>query len=106
LCRETERHRDRETERHRDRDTKRDRDKNHLKTITVLTPMFVEKEEDKINKSIIVIGLVPMYSSLFLVCGFIIKMVGIQKFLFGLYLLIGTFAIPATMNLVYMSRDK
>jgi hypothetical protein len=40
------------------------------------------------------------------VCGFIIKMVGIHKFLFGVYLLIGTFAIPATMNLVYMSRDK
>ncbi len=68
--------------------------------------MFVEKEEDKINKSIIVIGLVPMYSSLFLVCGFIIKMVGIHKFLFGLYLLIGTFAIPATMKLVYKSRDE
>jgi hypothetical protein len=68
--------------------------------------MFVEKEEEQINKSIVVIGLVPMYSSLFLVCGFIIKMVGIHKFLFGVYLLIGTFAIPATMNLVYMSRDK
>ena len=68
--------------------------------------MFVEKEEEQINKSIVVISLVPMYSSLFLVCGFIIKMVGIHKFLFGVYLLIGTFAIPATMNLVYMSRDK
>ncbi len=68
--------------------------------------MFVEKEEDKIHKSIIVIGLVPMYSSLFLVCGFIIKMVGIHKFLFGVYLLIGTFAIPVTMKLVYKSRDE
>jgi hypothetical protein len=64
--------------------------------------MFVEKEEEQINKSIRVIGLVPV----FLVCGFIIKMVGIHKFLFGVYLLIGTFAIPATMNLVYMSRDE
>ena len=59
------------------------------------------KEEPKISKSAVVISLLPMYSSLFLISGFIIKMVGIHKFLFGLYLLIGVFAIPATINLVH-----
>ena len=59
------------------------------------------KEEPKISKTALVVSLIPMYSSLFLISGFIIKMVGIHKFLFGLYLLIGVFAIPATMNLVH-----
>lgn len=62
-------------------------------------------EESTLSTKAILITLFPMYSTTLLSTLLLIKIIGLSNFCIGVYLLLGTFGIPATMRLVYQDTQ-